>query len=89
MACGILVPQPGIETAPSAVKALSPNHWTAREFLPYKFWMIIKPMADTFFLPIYLKKGSHQGRLSEFEEIIIKISCSGITWKHFKHKNRY
>ena len=30
-ACGILVPQPGIEPGPSAVKALSPNHWTARE----------------------------------------------------------
>ena len=32
VACGILVPGPGIEAAPSAVKARSPNHWTAREF---------------------------------------------------------
>ena len=32
MACGILVPQPGIEPGPSAVKAWSPNHWTTREF---------------------------------------------------------
>ena len=32
MACGILVPQPGIEPAPLALKARSPNHWTAREF---------------------------------------------------------
>ena len=31
-ACGILVPQPRIEPAPSAVKASSPTHWTAREF---------------------------------------------------------
>ena len=31
-ACGILVPWPGIEPSPSAVKAPSPNHWTAREF---------------------------------------------------------
>ena len=30
--CGILVLQPGIEPCPSAVKAQSPNHWTAREF---------------------------------------------------------
>ena len=30
-ACGILVPQPGIEPAPPAVEAQSPNHWTARE----------------------------------------------------------
>ena len=29
---GILVPQPGIKPVPSAVKAQSPNHWTAREF---------------------------------------------------------
>ena len=31
-ACGILVPQPGIERRPSAVKAQGPNHWTTREF---------------------------------------------------------
>ena len=28
----ILVPRPGIEPAPSAVKTQRPNHWTAREF---------------------------------------------------------
>ena len=34
-ACRILVPQPGIEPGPSAVKVWSPNHWTARNsFLP-------------------------------------------------------
>ena len=32
MAGGILVPQPGIEPGPLAVKAQNPNHWTAREF---------------------------------------------------------
>ena len=32
MACRILVPRSGIEPKPSAVKAQSPNHWTAREF---------------------------------------------------------
>ena len=31
-AYGILVPRPGIEPRPSAVRARSPNHWTAREF---------------------------------------------------------
>ena len=29
---GILVPWPGIEPGPSAVKVRSPNHWIAREF---------------------------------------------------------
>ena len=32
VACRILVPPPGIEPAPSEVKAPSPNHWTTREF---------------------------------------------------------
>ena len=32
VACGILVSPPGIEPGPSAVRAQSPNHWTAREF---------------------------------------------------------
>ena len=32
VACGILVPSPGIEPGPPAVETWSPNHWTAREF---------------------------------------------------------
>ena len=32
MACGILVPRPGIKSGPSAVKAPSPDHWTIKEF---------------------------------------------------------
>ena len=32
MACGILVPWPGIEPRPMAVKAPSPNHWSTRGF---------------------------------------------------------
>ena len=32
MACEILVPQPGTEPRPSAVKEKTPNHWTTREF---------------------------------------------------------
>ena len=32
-ACGILVPRPGIEPGATAVRAPSPNHWTARELL--------------------------------------------------------
>ena len=37
--CGlwILVPQPGIEPGPLAVKAPSPNHWTTREFRVWHF----------------------------------------------------
>ena len=36
-ACGILVPQPGVEPGPMAVKVPSTNHWTAREFSYYCF----------------------------------------------------
>ena len=32
--CGILVPWPGTETGPLAVKVQSPNHWTAKELPP-------------------------------------------------------
>ena len=32
MTCRIFVPQPGIESGPTTVKAWSPNHWTAKEF---------------------------------------------------------
>ena len=31
VACGILVPQLGIEPKPPALEAQSPNHWTIRE----------------------------------------------------------
>ena len=37
MACGILVPPPGIELMPLAVKARSPNHWMATE-VPTTGW---------------------------------------------------
>ena len=30
-ACGILVPQPGVEPMPPKVEAWSLSHWTARE----------------------------------------------------------
>ena len=31
MACGVLVPQPGIELVSPAVEAQGPNHWTVRK----------------------------------------------------------
>lgn len=37
MACGILVPQSGIEPEPLAVKAQSPNHWATRVFPSFLF----------------------------------------------------
>ena len=37
MACGILVPQPGIKPAPPALEAWHLNQWTAREVLSFVF----------------------------------------------------
>ena len=37
VACGILVPRPGIKPRAPAVRALGPNHWTAREFSSFSF----------------------------------------------------
>ena len=34
LACGILVPWPGIEPAPLALKVWGPNHWNTREIPP-------------------------------------------------------
>ena len=48
-AYGILVPRSGIEPRPSAVKAWSPNHWTAREF----------PKTKQFLNQWILHKNSH------------------------------
>ena len=35
--CGILVPWPGIEPGPLAMKVLTPNHWITREVLSHFF----------------------------------------------------
>ena len=54
-ACRILVPQPGIEPAPSAVKAQSPHHWTARDFPPSSFFTAFYPLHIFSTMPfIYL-----------------------------------
>ena len=42
MACGILVPQPGIEPRPLAVKAQNLNHWTIREFPMDLYYVVAK-----------------------------------------------
>ena len=46
VACGILLPRPGIEPRATAVKAPSPKHWTAREFPK---WGIRDVGLDFFF----------------------------------------
>ena len=42
MACGILVPRPGMEAVPPAVEAWSLNHWTTREVPQYFKYCFVK-----------------------------------------------
>ena len=52
---GILVPWPGIEPGPSAVKALCPNRWMATEFL---FWLLKEHTVDWVDQGRYLGSGN-------------------------------
>ena len=54
-ACGILVPQPGIESSPPALEAQSLNHWTTREvpiFLSFRLSCSSTISGKDF--PVYL-----------------------------------
>ena len=53
VACRILVPRPGIKPRPSAMKAQSPNHWTAREFPSYAFKMMYVIFHSVFVSIVY------------------------------------
>ena len=54
MACGILVPQPGIKPVPPAVEAWSLNHWTTREVPIMKFFFLIIFIYLFIFIFIFL-----------------------------------
>ena len=61
MACGILVPRPGIEPVPPAVEAQSLNHWTTREILKIYIYFFV-PFA-IFLYQIYQPPSPHLGSL--------------------------
>ena len=46
VACGILVPQTGMEPVPPAVAAHSLNHWTGREVLSWFSWGSSRPLLQ-------------------------------------------
>ena len=52
-ACGILVPQPGVEPMPPAVEAWSLSHWTTRE-VPGVLLSISKIKFSVYFLTIWI-----------------------------------
>ena len=49
---GILVPQPGIIPRFMAVKALSLNHWTTREF-PHMLEFLFKQICSFCYIVVY------------------------------------
>ena len=54
-ACGILVPPREIEPRPSAVRAQSPNHWTAREFPSLLvFFFFFKEISILIFIYLFI-----------------------------------
>ena len=59
-ACGILVPQPGIEPVPLAVEAQSLNHWTTRE-VPMSKILINKIHGWIVIVGIYFIESRDQG----------------------------
>ena len=63
-AWGILVRQPGIKPGPSAVRASSPNHWTAREF------RFLTSSVFKNILPIR-QKGRHLVSFSDWDSLEI------------------
>ena len=70
MACGILVPRPGMEPGPSAVKAPTPNHWTTRE-LPNNFFLF-----NSWKAPSWLPNPS--GKLTRSVDLPLRNTQLGI-----------
>ena len=56
MACGILVPRPGLEPVPPAMEALGLNHWAAREVpvIHFKYSSVYRSIPNSLMLPTFL-----------------------------------
>lgn len=55
MACGVLVPQPGVEHAPSELEAQNLNHWTTKGGLELDFLALLSSfqgLGSLLFLPL-------------------------------------
>ena len=61
VACGILVPQPGIEPAPSALGAQSLNHWTGREGPQGCLFLFFFEWKFLFLDHSFVKRKTHLG----------------------------
>ena len=60
MACGILVPRPGMEPMPPALEAQGFNHWTAREVPRALTFLLGWPKGLFGFFRIILQKNPNE-----------------------------
>ena len=80
VARGILVPRPGIDPGPLAVRARSPNHWTAREFPSASFYFFSLahdpswPPQSHFCVAFQLKHPPHLNCL----DLFVSNSCPSL-----------
>ena len=86
VACGILIPWPGIESGPSAVKMQSSNHWRAREFLQPHF---IVCLFVCFFNLTHEKTVKNQSLLAQWITDQNKVMVEKIEETKAKHRARY
>ena len=64
VACGILVPWPGIDPGPLSVRARSPNNWIARKF-PQTSFLYCNSLSILPFPRVLVKKHVREGWLGE------------------------
>ena len=84
MACGILVPGPGIEPMHCAVEARSLNHWTAREFPGWYCLQLTYVKVPNFDLGLWWKEkllSLLKGHLSLFQSSSLENKSSCIETK--------
>ena len=63
--CRILVPSPGTEPVPLAVKVWSPNHWAATEFPVFGFSLYLYTSLKKKFWGVDLQEGASGVQYSE------------------------
>ena len=75
VACGILGPWPGIEPRPLAVRVMSPNHWTARGFPAFAFWLLLYHMPCSLWEYLFSTNewGKKRGKKRHFVKIVLAL----------------